>query len=215
MTIKEGIEALYAGDSDVFVAGDLLWYPVEGDNKTRIAPDALIVYGRPKGERGSYQQWREGGIAPQVVFEVLSPGNRAGEMSDKYRFYARYGVEEYYLYNPFTYEFRAWLRPSSEAPFLEPIEFSRSVVSPRMGIRFEVSDEAELQIFGPNGDRFLTFVEQDQARRAAEEQMDAAAQRADAEAERANTEAERANAETERANRLAAQLRELGIDPQL
>jgi len=27
--------------------------PVEGDNKTRAAPDALVVFGRPKGDRGS------------------------------------------------------------------------------------------------------------------------------------------------------------------
>ena len=38
---------------------------------------AMVVFGRPKGYRGSYRQWEEGGIAPQVVFEILSPGNRA------------------------------------------------------------------------------------------------------------------------------------------
>ncbi|MEZ4524422.1 MAG: hypothetical protein R2941_00675 [Desulfobacterales bacterium] len=42
--IKEGREVLFADRVDVFVAGDLLWYPVEGDNKTRIAPAS----GRPK-----------------------------------------------------------------------------------------------------------------------------------------------------------------------
>ena len=30
--IKEGLEAMFADRPDVFVAGDLLWYPVEGDN---------------------------------------------------------------------------------------------------------------------------------------------------------------------------------------
>ena len=54
----------------------------------------------PRGDRGSYKQWEEGGIAPQVVFEVLSPGNRAGEMRRKFQFYQRYGVEEYYIYDP-------------------------------------------------------------------------------------------------------------------
>lgn len=37
----------------MFVAGDLLWYPVEGDNVTRAAPDAMVVLGKPKGDRGS------------------------------------------------------------------------------------------------------------------------------------------------------------------
>ncbi|MFN3316640.1 MAG: hypothetical protein ACK40K_07495, partial [Raineya sp.] len=36
--IKEGLEALFAHRQDVFVAGDLLWYPVEGNPKIRKAP---------------------------------------------------------------------------------------------------------------------------------------------------------------------------------
>src|SRR3982750_326351 len=92
VTIKGGLDALFRDDPNVFVAGDLLWYPVEGDNTTRAAPDAMVVIGRPKGYRGSYQQWREDGIAPQVVFEVLSPGNRPMEMVRKHEFYQPYGV---------------------------------------------------------------------------------------------------------------------------
>jgi Uma2 family endonuclease len=30
--IKENLEILFADNPQVFVAGDLLWYPVEGDN---------------------------------------------------------------------------------------------------------------------------------------------------------------------------------------
>lgn len=60
----------------------------------------MVVFGRPKGDRGSYLQWLEDGIAPQVVIEVLSPGNTLAEMAHKLQFYARYGVEEYYLYDP-------------------------------------------------------------------------------------------------------------------
>ncbi|MGI8933588.1 MAG: hypothetical protein ACR2FS_05895 [Phormidesmis sp.] len=69
VNIKENLEAIYANDPNVFVAGDLLWYPVEGSNSIRQAPDAMIAFGRPKGDRSSYMQWKEGDIAPQVVFE--------------------------------------------------------------------------------------------------------------------------------------------------
>ncbi|TAG85887.1 MAG: hypothetical protein EAZ18_26555, partial [Oscillatoriales cyanobacterium] len=55
--IQGGIDALFKDNENVFVAGDLLWYPVEGDNKTRQAPDIMVAFGRPKGDRGSYQQW--------------------------------------------------------------------------------------------------------------------------------------------------------------
>jgi Uma2 family endonuclease len=77
----------------VFVAGDLLWYPVEGNNKIRNAPDVMVAFGRPKGDRGSYMQWKEENIAPQVVFEILSPGNTLTEMNKKQVFYDRYGKD--------------------------------------------------------------------------------------------------------------------------
>jgi Uma2 family endonuclease len=75
VTIKENLDLLFAADPNVFVAGDLLWYPVEGDNTIRNAPDAMVVFGRPKGDRGSYQQWKEDNIPPQVVFDVSTPLN--------------------------------------------------------------------------------------------------------------------------------------------
>jgi len=78
--IYNNLRALYANDPNVFVAIDLLWYPVEGNPRIRVAPDVLVALGRPKGHRGSYKQWEEGGVAPQVVFEVLSPGNRKAAM---------------------------------------------------------------------------------------------------------------------------------------
>lgn len=86
---------------DVFVAGNLLWYYEEGNPKARIGPDCLVSFGRPPGYRGSYMQWVEDGICPQVVFEVLSPKNTKKEMEAKYELYARLGCEEYYLIDPY------------------------------------------------------------------------------------------------------------------
>lgn len=55
-------------------------------------------------------QWVEAGIAPQVAFEILSPGNRVAEMAKKLKFYERYGVEEYHLYDPDRIELTGWQR---------------------------------------------------------------------------------------------------------
>ena len=55
VTIKENLDLLFADNPDVFVAGDLLWYPVEGSNTIRVAPDAMVVFGRAKGDRGDSQ----------------------------------------------------------------------------------------------------------------------------------------------------------------
>ncbi|WP_009630901.1 Uma2 family endonuclease [Synechocystis sp. PCC 7509] len=187
VTIQGGLDSLISGNPEVFVAGDLLWYPVEGDNKTRIAPDAMVVFGRPKGDRGSYLQWREGNIPPQVVFEVLSPGNRFGEMLKKLKFYERYGVEEYYIYDPDKEDFSAWLRSGDE---LQEIEQLSGFVSPRLGIRFEPKPTG-LEIYRPDGQKFATYVELDE--------------------QRANAIA-LATQQAQRADRLAAKLLELGID---
>ncbi|WP_431192608.1 hypothetical protein [Stenomitos frigidus] len=62
--IKLGCEALFKHDPNVFVAGDLLWYPVEGSKTIKAAPDTMVIFGHLKGEspettlceRGSYQQ---------------------------------------------------------------------------------------------------------------------------------------------------------------
>src|SRR5947209_2512819 len=114
VTIKGGLEALFRDDPNVFVAGDLFWYPVEGDNTICTAPDILVAMNRPKGYRGSYQQWLEDNVPPQVVFEVRSPGNRFGQLLEKFRFYERYGVEEYYLYDPERGDLEGWIRAGSE-----------------------------------------------------------------------------------------------------
>jgi len=45
------LEWLFQDDPNVFVAGDLLWYPTEGNNVIRAAPDAMVIFGRPKGDR--------------------------------------------------------------------------------------------------------------------------------------------------------------------
>ena len=176
VTIQGGLAALFAEEPNVFVAGDLLWYPVEGNNRLRVAPDVMVVIGRPKGDRGAYLQWQEGGIAPQVVFEILSPGNTIVEMSRKLQLYDLYGVEEYYLYDPDRGVLAGWMR---RAERLAEVERMEGWVSPRLGIRFDLED-AELVLTRPDGRRFETFVE--------------LAQRADAERKRAERLAERLRA---------------------
>ena len=103
-TLQGGLDDLFRDNPDVFVAGNLLWYPVEGKNKIRQAPDAMVAFGRPKGYRGSYKQWVENGVPPQVVFEVLSPGkaNEERDRETKLTLYSRRGVRECWIINRFT-----------------------------------------------------------------------------------------------------------------
>jgi Uma2 family endonuclease len=183
VTIKEGMDEVFRHDPNVFVAGDLLWYPVEGKPKIRMAPDTLVAFGRPKGYRGSYIQFKEDGIAPQVVFEVLSPGNRPKEMTKKFRFYQKYGVEEYYIYDPDNIKLTGYQRSGVK---LKAIPEMNGWVSLRLGVRFDLSGP-ELKLFGPDGRPFQTVAELFKDRNQLASERD----------------------------QLAAQLRALGIEPQV
>ncbi|PLZ88965.1 hypothetical protein CEN45_12135 [Fischerella thermalis CCMEE 5198] len=203
VTIKENLEILFASQSDVFIAGDLLWYPVEGNNKLCQAPDVMVVFGRPKADRGSYLQWKENNIAPQVVFEILSPSNTTKEMTNQLLFYQRYGVEEYYIYNPDTLELTGLLRSGDD---LEIIEEMNGWVSPRLGVRFVLTPET-LEIYRPDGQRFLTPVELDQVR-------EKERQRAEQERQQKEAALQQLEQEQQRYQELLARLREKGIDPE-
>jgi hypothetical protein len=94
-----------------------------------------------------------------------------------------YGVEEYYIYNPDNGDLLGWRRGDGG---LEEITEMNGHVSQRLGIRFEPGEGPNnLRILGPDGQRFLTH----------QELM------------------EQVEAERQRAERLAARLRELGIEP--
>lgn len=156
--LKGALEYLFLDDEEVFVAGDLLWYPVEGHPKERRAPDVMVVFGRPKGYRGSYRQWEEGNLAPQVVIEVLSPSNKTSEMIRKQFFYDRHGVEEYYLLDPEEQELFVWLRQDGQLTLSYVDLPDQRWSSPRLGLTFAV-EAGELKAYFPNGDPVLPYQE--------------------------------------------------------
>jgi Uma2 family endonuclease len=211
------LREMFTGQN-VFVAGDLFWYPVKGSSTTQ-APDALVVFGRPPGYRGSYKQWEEDGIAPQVVFEILSPSNTREEMDEKLRWYDRHGVEEYYLIDPYKNQLQGWIRRDERLWSVCPMA---GYVSPRLNIRFEVNGEVVL--YAPDGREFQTRENRvaeiaEELRKTAmafeDERTRAIEAERHAQKESARAEQEYARAEQERSAKdlLITKLRELGINP--
>ncbi len=166
--------ALFRAREDVFVAADLFWYPVEGDNTERVAPDVLVVVGRPKGDRPSYLQWEEGNIPITVAFEILSPGNTYIEMADKLDFYDRHGVQEYYVYDPDQDRLLVYLRRTQ---LLTRELFGKTFVSPLMGIHFDLTGP-EMRVSHPDGRPFLSFDQLEEERLREKQRADLAEQRA-------------------------------------
>jgi Uma2 family endonuclease len=174
-------------DEMAFVAGDLLWYPVPVERPPAPcqAPDTMVVLGRPDGDRGSYRQWEEDDIAPQVVFEILSPSNTMSEMAEKQQFYEQHGVLEMFFYNPQSHDFWGYQRAAVTDRFVLVTPLHLPWTSPLLKIRFELSGEG-LELYHPDGEPFKEpgelFAERDLAR--------------------------------QERDRALAKLRELGIDPE-
>lgn len=209
VTIKENLD-YYLSD---FVASDLLWYPVKGDRYTSAAPDVMVALGRPKGHRGSYKQWEENNIAPQIVFEILSHTNTKKEMKEKLEFYERYKVQEYYVYDPQHETLEGYIYQGDK---LLPIAQVFGWTSPLLKIRFERSN-GTLVIISPNGKEFISWqnlaakadketqktrevIEKaKEATEKAEQMIKEAEQRAEEEHKRAEEERKRAEEEHKRA----------------
>ena len=226
-SLKYGFDALFLEREDVFVAGDLLWYPVKGDNTIRYAPDVLIAFDRPKGYRGSYRQWEENDQPPNVVYEVLSPCNTRPEMKKKRQAYDKYGVDEYYEYDPDRGLLKGWLRNPASGKLKEISNMDRWQ-SPLTEVTMHL-EGTDLVVTRPDGRIFLDSEEIEKEMQKLAAQVDEVttraekeAERAEKEAARAKKEAEKAKKEAERANqadlekqKLIEQLKAAGIEPDL
>ena len=205
VVLKDNLDALLSD----FVAGDLLWYPVRGQPRVRMAPDVLVALGRPKGDRGSYKQWEEDDVAPAVVFEVLSPGNAPREMADKRAFYDRHGVSEYYVIEPDVEVIEVFVRGAGG---LQPVAFSGRHTSALLGVTFVRRGE-QLVVNRPDGTPFLTFAQLITQRDKVAKQLDAVVAECDTVAAERDAVAAERDAAVAKAERLAQRLRDLGLDP--
>ena len=228
--LKIWLDCVFSPREDVYVSGRQMWFPVEDDRTLRQTVGVMVVFGHPKAPRGSYMQWEEAAVAPQVVFEILSPGNTAAEMDRKFAFYERHGVEEYYKYDPERRQAEGWLRKDGR---LQPIANLHGWQSPRLKIRFEMADTG-LKLFGQDGAPFLNFVEVARQLKAAGRQLEETGRRMDELARELEKEKRRAtdfakqrdeitkqrdevtkqrDEAAKQRDQLAARLRALGIDP--
>lgn len=224
VAVRENLAAQYADRDDVLVAADNLIYPTEGNPRLCTAPDVYVAFGRPPGHRGSYRVWAEGGTFPQVIFEVLSPSNSQQEMALKLNFYRRFGAEEYYVIDPDAEGVEIRVRQGRR---LVEVHDATAFSSPRLGIRFRWDEAETLVLVRADGTPFRSYLELDHLHaeaveqamtavsRAADEQRRAEREkrRADREKRRADEQQQRADEQKVRAEKLAAKLRELGLDP--
>ena len=162
----------FRGDPNIYVAGNLFVYYQEGDPSQVVVPDLFVVRGVPKRDRRIYQVWKEE-KAPDVVFELTSRGTRQKDLGSKKGVYEVLGVEEYFLFDPFG----EYLTPRLVGFRLarwgyRQIEDEEPLVSRVLGLELRVEGEMLRLVDPATGEKLLTPLEAQEARRQAETEVE-------------------------------------------
>ena len=207
------VRAYFWEREDVFVAVNLLLYYREGDNETRVTPDVMVAFGRPKGYRGSYKIWEEGNHPPDWVLEVASEGTVKVDVEVKPGTYAEIGVREYWQYDPtgglLDQRLQGWRLSGLEYTALPQVRVAGAeiaIYSEVLGLRLEF-DGKDLRFWDPVGKRYLHTPLESEEARLEEAQGRREAEQALRKSEQGRREAERAQREAEQGRRKEAQAR--------
>ncbi len=165
--LREALNDYFRDDPNVYVAGNLFVYFVEGDPSQVVAPDIFVVKGVPKGDRRFFQVWKEG-KAPDVVFELTSRRTRYEDLGAKKGIYELLGVQEYFLFDPLG----EYLRPPLMTFRLTPEGYRRveeePPVSRVLGLELRIEGNFLRLVDPRTGEKLLTPLEAQEARRQAE-----------------------------------------------
>jgi Uma2 family endonuclease len=176
--VREMLDLYYAGDSMVYVSGNLLVFYEPGNRRRHISPDIFVVKGVPRRRRLNYLIWREG-KAPDVVFEFTSPSTREEDLEDKFELYQNVlRVQEYLLFDPLA----EYLDPPLQGYRLRRGRYAsiplvdHRLPSKVLGLHLERQGQ-ELRLYNPATERWLPTLaeaarEAEAARRQAEAEIE-------------------------------------------
>jgi Uma2 family endonuclease len=95
----------------------------DGDVYTVVQPDLCVICDESKlDERGCLG-------APDLIIEILSPGNTQKEMKNKFRLYEEAGVQEYWLVEPNDKAVFVYVLQGEEYSGLRPQTEDETVIS--------------------------------------------------------------------------------------
>jgi Uma2 family endonuclease len=203
-----GVEALgiyFQDDSQVYVSGNIFVYYEEGNPKSVVSPDVLVVMGVEKKQRRSYKTWEEGDKFPDFVLEITSKSTVHEDQGAKKGLYAHLGAKEYFQYDPTS----DYLKPALqgfrliEGNYLAiPAQISDDAIalfSQVLGLELRL-ENGEMRFYDPKTSKKLrSHSESEQALK---------------ESEQARLKAEQETlAALEKARQLEDHLKALGIDP--
>jgi Uma2 family endonuclease len=102
IALLHALEEYYRKKNLVYVSGNIfLYYLDEAKVLQSVAPDIFVVFGVEKKERRTYNMEEEG-KGPEVVIELTSRHTKVEDLVTKHYIYARLGVREYFLFDPYS-----------------------------------------------------------------------------------------------------------------
>ncbi|MGC9505571.1 Uma2 family endonuclease [Baaleninema sp.] len=231
----ESADSALAERNDSFVGGNMFIYysSRQARNRDFRGPDFFAVLGVEENrDRQGWVVWEENGRYPDVIVELMSPSTAKFDLNEKKQIYERtFRTPDYFVFDPFDRNsLRGWHLDTDAGGYqeLEPNERGwlwSSQLNMWLGI-WEGSilhvETFWLRFYDAEGNLVLCPDEK------AQQEAEKAQQRAEAERQRAEQERQRAEQERQRAeqerqqaeqerrrgDRLAAKLRELGIEPE-
>jgi Uma2 family endonuclease len=144
------LDKWFAGEPQVYVAGNMFIYYVPRNRRKHISPDVFVVRGVPKDKpRKKYLLWEES-KGPDLVVELTSESRRAKDLKKKQLYRDILGVSEYVLFDPYA----EYLEPRLQGYLLQkgddvpmPIVSGR-LQSEVLGLHFE-ADREHLRLYDP------------------------------------------------------------------
>ena len=168
--LREALKRRFEETPDVYVASNLLLFYREGYPREFFVPDAMVVRGAPKGFRRNFLLWKEG-VPPALVIEVTSDKTWKKDLSTKMDLYARLGVQEYFLFDPYDEHLESQVQGFRLArrrySAIRP-ERDGSLISTTTGVAFQLEGVRLRLIDASTGVPLLRPAEEAAARRKAE-----------------------------------------------
>ena len=195
--VAYGLRKFLGDRDDVYVGSNLLVFDEPGNPRRHLSPDVFVAFGVASGSRDLYKIWEE--KPPAFVLEITSKSTRHEDERTKRRRYAKWGVTEYFLYDPRD----EWVKPPLTGLKLHDGRYRRMqeclLPNGRRGFQSHTLglylwlDAAVLRLYDPSTGRDLpTPEEEGAARHLAEARADVAAERAEDAEERAEVAEQRA-----------------------
>ena len=114
-----GIRKHLKGRDDVYVGSNLMVFDEPGNPRRHLSPDIFVAFGVKRGMRDLYKIWEE--APPAFVLEITSSSTRREDERTKRQRYARWGVGEYFMYDPYG----EWLKPALQGLELHGSRYRR------------------------------------------------------------------------------------------